>query len=102
MDFKANIGIKDKDEKLHSFGSYGIGIRNERGERLIGLAEQHRLTIVNTLLKKKDIGHGRIHRREITTDCGVIRREDKCSDHRLVRMKIKVNKNWPEQKRSKS
>ena len=31
--------------------------------------------------------------RDIVTDCGVITKADKGSDHRLVRIKIKINKN---------
>ena len=32
------------------------------------------------------------NRREIITDCGVITRADKGSDHRLVRLKVRINK----------
>ena len=89
-------------------GSYGIGTRNERGQRLIEFAEEHRLTIANTLFKKAKnrywtwespdgktknmIDLALCNRREIITDCGVITRADKGSDHRLVRLKIRVNK----------
>ena len=51
-DFNAKIGTKGKEEKIQSMGSYGIGTRNERGERLLEFAEEHRLIIANTLFKK--------------------------------------------------
>ena len=104
-DFNAKIGTKDKDETLQSMGSHGIGSRNERGERLIEFAEEYRMTIANTLFKKSknrywtwESNDGKTKNmidlalcssREIITDCGVITRADKGSDHRLVRLKIK-------------
>ena len=33
-------------------GAFGIGERNERGDRLIEFAEEHKLIIANTLLQK--------------------------------------------------
>ena len=32
------------------------------------------------------------NKREIVTDCGVITKADKGSDHRMIRIKIKINK----------
>ena len=107
-DFNAKIGIKDKEETYQSIGPYGIGIRNDRGERLIEFAEEHKLVIANTLFKKAPnrywtwespgaiaknmIDFALSNKREIVTDCGVITMADKGSDHRMIRIKIKINK----------
>ena len=34
-DFNAKIGVKDEDEENEWIGPFGIGTRNERGEKLI-------------------------------------------------------------------
>ena len=34
-DFNAKIGTKTKEEDIKSMGAFGIGERNERGDRLI-------------------------------------------------------------------
>ena len=107
-DFNAKIGIKEKEETYQSIGPYGIGIRNDRGERLIEFAEEHKLVIANTLFKKAPnrywtwespgaiaknmIDFALSNKREIVTDCGVITMADKGSDHRMIRIKIKINK----------
>ncbi|CAK1582177.1 unnamed protein product [Parnassius mnemosyne] len=51
-DFNAKIGWPKKEEWL-CMGSYGYGERNERGERLINYALEHKLSIMNTFFKKK-------------------------------------------------
>ena len=38
-DFNAKIGTKTKEEDAKSMGAFGIGERNERGDRLIEFAE---------------------------------------------------------------
>ena len=38
------IGTKTKEEHFKSMGAFGIGKRNERGDRLIEFAEEHKLT----------------------------------------------------------
>ena len=107
-DFNAKIGIKEKEETYQSIGPYGIGVRNDRGERLIEFAEEHKLVIANTLFKKAPnrywtwespgataknmIDLALSNKREIVTDCGVITKADKGSDHRMIRIKIKINK----------
>ena len=107
-DFNAKIGIKEKEETYQSIGPYGIGVRNDRGERLIEFAEEHKLVIANTLFKKASnrywtwespgaiaknmIDLALSNKREIVTDCGVITKADKGSDHRMIRIKIKMNK----------
>ena len=51
-DFNAKIGTETKEEDLKSMGAFGIGDRNERGDRLIEFAEEHNLIIANTLFQK--------------------------------------------------
>ena len=59
-DFNAKIGTKTKEEDFKSMGAFGIRERNEIGDRLIVLAEEHTLIIANTLFQKPntDIGLG--------------------------------------------
>ena len=54
-DFNAKVGPGEIGETCT--GSYGIGIRNRRGDML---AEQHKFKIMNTFFKKRltDDGHG--------------------------------------------
>ena len=89
-------------------GAFGIGERNERGDRLIEFAEEHNLIIANTLFQKpKNIywtwespdGETRNQtdvtlssQRGIVTNCEVITKAYIGSDHRLVRMTLRINK----------
>ena len=52
-DFNAKIGRKQQWEKGKCTGGFGIGEKNERGERLINFAEEKRLFIANTFFEKK-------------------------------------------------
>ena len=50
-DFNAKVGLRTSaDEK--GIGAYGMGMRNERGERLMEFVASRNLTIGNTLFKK--------------------------------------------------
>ncbi|KAK6031734.1 hypothetical protein OSTOST_02105 [Ostertagia ostertagi] len=51
-DFNAVVGSR-LDETEHLIGRYGAGVRNDRGNRLIEFAEQHRFSIMNTFFEKK-------------------------------------------------
>ena len=51
-DFNAKIGTKAKEKDFKSVGAYGIGERNERGDRLIEFAEEHNLIMANRLFQK--------------------------------------------------
>ncbi|KAK3798509.1 hypothetical protein RRG08_063518 [Elysia crispata] len=42
-DFNAKIGVKDEDEENEWIGPFGIGTRNERGEKLIDFCTANRL-----------------------------------------------------------
>ena len=50
-DSNAKLGTKTKED-LKSMAAFGTGERNERGDRLTELAEEHKLTIANTLFQK--------------------------------------------------
>lgn len=52
-DFNAKIGCPRVEESF-IMGKYGIGERNERGERLIDFAAENKLSIMNTFFKKKE------------------------------------------------
>ena len=51
-DFNAKIGIKEKNENLEWIGPRGIGIRNDRGERLLDFAANNKLFVTNTFFQK--------------------------------------------------
>ena len=48
-DFNAKVGNKKHKDII---GSYGLGKRNERGERLIQFCEEHNLVVTNTLFQQ--------------------------------------------------
>ena len=50
--FKAKIGTKTKED-FKIMGAFGIGERNERGDRLTEFAEAHKLIIGNTQFQKQ-------------------------------------------------
>ncbi|KAK3788510.1 hypothetical protein RRG08_053137 [Elysia crispata] len=51
-DFNAKIGVKDEDEENEWIGPFGIGTRNERGEKLIDFCTANRLFVTNSFFKK--------------------------------------------------
>ncbi|KAI8437727.1 hypothetical protein MSG28_011961 [Choristoneura fumiferana] len=51
-DLNAKIGIPKKEEHI-VMKTHGYGDRNERGQRLIDFASEHKLSILNTFFKKK-------------------------------------------------
>lgn len=56
-DFNAKIDTPQSHE-LDVFGHFGIGTRNERGERLIRFCRSNRLIIANTMFNKNQIENG--------------------------------------------
>ena len=88
--------------------AFGIGDRNDRGDGLIEFAEEHKLIIVNTLFQKPNTrywtwlspdGETRnqiqifalCNQRGRVTYCEVITKADIGSDHRSVRITLKMN-----------
>lgn len=51
-DFNAKIGFPRPEEHLIA-KQFGYGIRNNRGQKLMNFASEHKLTIINTCFKKK-------------------------------------------------
>lgn len=52
-DFNAKVGSTKNESGLrHIVGLYGLGTRNDRGERLIQFAADNNLTIMNTVFKQ--------------------------------------------------
>lgn len=50
--FNAKVGLRNNRE--NSMGKFGIGKRNERGDRLVDFAITQRLYIMNTFFQKKE------------------------------------------------
>ena len=107
-DFNAKIGIKEKNENLKWIGPHGMGIRNDRGERLLDFAANNKLLVTNTFFQKPASRYwtwespgGAYHNQidfiladEKSTiyNTEVITHVDIGSDHRMVRGKVKINK----------
>lgn len=51
-DFNAKVGKETAKEEKYIKGPYSIGQRNERGERLIQLCQEHNLIITNTIFQQ--------------------------------------------------
>ena len=114
-DFNEKNGTKTKED-VKSMGAFGIGERNKRGDRLIEFAEEHKLSIANTLFQKQKPKSSKpkqnryltlesperetrnqrdlvlSNQRGLVTNCEVITKDDIRNDHRLVRMALRVNK----------
>ena len=107
-DFNAKFETKTKEEDFKSMGAFGIWEGNERGDRLIEFAEEHNLITANTLFRKpknrywtwespdgetrNQIDFTLSSQRGIETNCEVITKADIGSDHRSVRMTLRINK----------
>ena len=116
-DFNAKIGIKEKNENLKWIGPHGMGIRNDRGERLLDFAANNKLLVTNTFIQKPASRYwtwespgGAYHNQidfiladEKSTiyNTEVITHVDIGSDHRMVRGKVKINKRLLRLKRIK-
>ena len=101
-DFNAKVGRKKDGERF--VGKYGIGERNERGERLVAWAESMEMFIANTWYKKKpkrrwtwispnaekknEIDYILTNRLRILQDVTVVPSFNTGSDHRLVKAKL--------------
>lgn len=100
-DFNATIGSQREGES-HVLGKYGVGHRNERGDRLIEFATSRNLHIANTKFHKKskwtwkspdgktlnEIDFIMTNRISTVKDVKVLNKVNAGSDHRLIRSKI--------------
>lgn len=110
-DFNAKIGRKEEGEDS-IMGEYGHGERNDRGGRLIDWLWQHRFTHCNSLFNKQpqrkwtwispnnkiknEIDHIITNKKKIIQDVSVLNEFRFESDHRLVRAKIRINRDMRE------
>lgn len=99
-DFNAKIGCP-KTNNYPVMGKHGYGVCNERGERLLSYAYQHKLSIMNTFFKKKEsrrwtwlspdqktkneIDYILTTHHKLITNVEIIHKFQFSSDHRLVR-----------------
>ncbi|XP_071963941.1 craniofacial development protein 2-like [Antedon mediterranea] len=105
-DFNSKVGIRQTREEK-GIGPFGIGERNERGERLLEYVASRNLVIGNTLFRKSidrywtwespnASSHNLIdyivtNRRDILMDVTTVPKVDIGSDHRLVRSKVRMD-----------
>ena len=89
-------------------GPFGTGNRNERGERLLDIAEENNLVVINSFFLKAanrywtwvTPGGATKHQidfiltsdRKIVRNCEVITKVDIGSDHRMVRARVGIDK----------
>lgn len=104
-DFNGRVGQRNPGEEP-IMGPYCFGIRNLSGERLIQWIWQNKLSICNTLFKKKnnrkwtwkspnnevfEIDYVLINNKNVVKDVDVLNNFKFDSDHRLVRVKLLIN-----------
>lgn len=104
-DFNARVGQRCSGEEM-IMGPFCYGQRNERGDRLIQWIWQRRLSVCNTLFKKKEsrkwtwrspqneffeIDYILINKKDTVMDLEILNKFDFDSDHRIVRVKLLIN-----------
>ncbi|GBP68039.1 Craniofacial development protein 2 [Eumeta japonica] len=102
-DFNAKVGHPRKDEHLVT-KQFGYGTRNNRGQRLVDFALEHKLAIINTCFKKakqkwtwrspdgknkNEIDYILSNQPKIFQDIGTLNLNFH-SDHRIIRANIKL------------
>lgn len=104
-DFNAKIGVPQKQEN-DVMGPFGLGERNDRGRMLIEFSRKNELFITNSMFEKRasrrwtwTLGRGRNeidfilirkHQRSLVSDVSVVNNFKFNSDHRLLRMSLKL------------
>lgn len=107
-DFNAKIGKRESTDNTDILGPHGLGIRNERGKRLIQFAFGQNLSISNTFFYKKpgsrwtwiapdpriknEIDFALISDQNLVNNVNVINKFKFNSDHRPVRVTLSFNK----------
>ena len=100
--------MRNTNDKITCTRPFGTGNRNERGERLLGLAEENNLVVTISLFFKAENRYwtweapGGVTKsqtdfilfsyRKIVQNCEVITKVDICSDHRMVRARVEIDK----------
>ncbi|CAH2092819.1 unnamed protein product [Euphydryas editha] len=106
-DFNAKIGCP-KTNYYPVMGKHGYGVCNERGERLLSYAYQHKLSIMNSFFKKKEsrrwtwlspdlktnneIDFILIIHHKLITNIKILSKFKFSSDHRLVRATLLLSR----------
>ena len=102
-DFNAKVGKGDED----CVGSFGYGVRNDRGDDLINFATAHGFKIMNTYYKKKknrrwtwrspnfetfnEIDYVLVDKNNILKNFEVINKVNVDSDNRMIRCKVQID-----------
>ena len=102
-DFNAKVGKGDED----CVGSFGYGVRNDRGDDLINFATAHGFKIMNTYYKKKknrrwtwhspnfetfnEIDYILVDKNNIVKNFEVLNKVNVDSDHRMIRCKVQID-----------
>ena len=102
-DFNAKVGKGDED----CVGSFGYGVRNDRGDDLINFATAHGFKIMNTYYKKKknrrwtwrspnfetfnEIDYVLVDKNNIVKNFEVLNKVNVDSDHRMIRCKVQID-----------
>ena len=102
-DFNAKVGKGDED----CVGSFGYGVRNDRGDDLINFATAHGFKIMNTYYKKKknrrwtwrrpnfetfiQIDYVLVDKNSIAKNFEVLNKVNVDSDHRMIRCKVQID-----------
>ena len=102
-DFNAKVGKRDED----CVGSFGYGVRNDRGDDLINFATAHAFKIMNTYYKKKknrrwtwrspnfepfnEIDYVLVDKNSIVKNFEVLNKVNVDSDHRMIRCKVQID-----------
>ena len=102
-DFNAKVGKGDED----CVGSFGYGVRNDRGDDLINFVTAHGFKIMNTYYKKKknrrwtwrspnfetfnEIDYVLVDKNNIVKNFEVLNKVNVDSDHRMIRCKVLID-----------
>lgn len=106
-DFNSKVGPRSHEDE-DPVGRYGYGARNERGEKLVQFAQEHKLKIANTFFKKmpsskwtwrspdgntkNEIDYILSDNQRTIRDIQVVANLKFSTDHRMVRAKMKIER----------
>jgi hypothetical protein len=105
-DWNAKIGEREGEEERLTVGKFGLGSRNENGDKMVQFAIENNLKVANTFFKKRknrkwtwlspdenvknEIDHLLTNDKTIIYDVDCIATFKFPSDHRPIRSKIKI------------
>ena len=107
-DFHTRIGVRIINNNMECTGPFGTGNRNERGEKLPEFAEENNLVVTNSFFLKAANRYwtwdapGGVTKNQfdfilssdwkIVRNCEVITKVDIGNDHRMVRVRVEIDK----------